>query len=94
MSNAEQTLREQIAAANNGLIHFQHEGENVVRWLAGGLAPEIRVTFRRDGSETVACCPQCHQEIGRFDANYGPNTGDQIGEIRYAGAEHHCVTHQ
>jgi len=90
MSPAEQRLHDQIAAANGGLIGFQHEGEHVVRWLAGGLAPEIRVTFRRQGDQTVACCPQCGQELGRFDANYGPATGDQIGEIRYAGANHRC----
>ena len=87
---AEQKLREQIAAANGGIIHFQHEGESVVRWLAGGLAPEIHVTIRHEGDESIACCPKCGQEIGRFDRNYGPHTGDQIGEIRYAGAEHRC----
>jgi hypothetical protein len=88
--NAEQILREQIAAANGGIIGFQHEGEQVVRWLAGGNAPEVKVTFKHLGSETAACCPQCNQEIGRFDGMYGPDTGRQIGEIRYAGAEHHC----
>lgn len=87
---AEQKLREQIATANGGVIGWQHEGESIVRWLAGGFAPEIRVTFKHQGDETAACCPQCGQEIGRFDAHYGPDTGRQIGQIRYAGADHHC----
>jgi len=75
---------EQIAAT------FQHEGENVVRWLAGGSAPEVRVTFKHQGDQIAACCPKCRQEIGRFDANYGPKVGEQIEQIRYAGAEHRC----
>lgn len=87
---AEQKLREQIASANDGVIGWQHEGESVVRWLAGGSAPEIHVTFKHLSDETAACCPKCGAEIGRFDAHYGPNTGDQIGTIRYAGAAHRC----
>lgn len=87
---AEAVLREQIAAANGGIIGWQHEGESIVRWLAGGSAPEIRVTFKHLGDETAACCPKCGQEIGRFDAHYGPNAGEQIGKVRYAGAEHQC----
>lgn len=89
---AEQKLREQLAIANNGVIGWQHEGENVIRWLTGGSAPEIRVTFRHVGDETIACCPRCRAEIGRFDAHYGPQTGEQLSQIRYAGAVHSCET--
>lgn len=87
---AEQKLREQIAAANGGIVGWQHEGEHVVRWLAGGSAPEVRVTFKHLGDETAACCPRCGAEIGRFDAHYGADAGRQIGQIRYTGAEHQC----
>lgn len=89
MSPAEEKIRAQLAG-DRGIIHFQHEGADVVRWLAGGVAPEARVILRRDGSENVACCPQCRQEIGRFDASYGSLTGQQIGQIRYASVDHRC----
>ena len=86
----EETLREQIAAAHHGLIRFEHEGEHVKRWLTGGLAPSIWVTFHHE-QEHIACrCPNCKQEIGRFDSNYGERVPDQIGAIRYASAEHQC----
>ena len=88
--NAEAKLREQIAAANGGMIGWQHKGEQVVRWLTGGIAPEIRVTFKHQGAEIAACCPACGKEIGRFDSDYGADAGRQIGAIRYAGAEHRC----
>lgn len=87
---AEEKLREQIAAANGGIIGWQHEGEQVVRWLAGGSAPEIHVTIKHLGDENAACCPKCGAEIGHFDAHYGSEAGRQIGQIRYAGAEHRC----
>lgn len=90
MSVAEQKIREQLAAANGGVIGHQHEGENVVRWLTGGLAPSIHVTFRHDGNQVVCCCPQCGQEIGRFDDDYGRRTGDQILQIRQVGSVHQC----
>lgn len=88
--SAEQKLREQIAAANGGLLTFQHEGEHVVRWLTGGSAPEIRATFKHQGEQVAACCPKCGAVFGRFDADYGARAGDQIGKIRYAGADHRC----
>lgn len=87
---AEAKLREQIAVANGGVIGWQHEGEQVARWLTGGNAPSIHGTFHPSGDETIVRCPKCGQELGRFDAHYGPETGNQIGQIRYAGAEHHC----
>lgn len=87
---AEEKLRQQIAAANGGSLHFQHEGENVIRWLTGGLEPEVWVTIHQVGSERAARCPKCRQEIGRFTPSYDPNMGDQLGAIRQAGARHHC----
>jgi hypothetical protein len=91
MSSAEAKLREQLAAANGGVIDWQHEGEGVIRWLTGGLAPSIHATFKHhQGGQVAACCPQCGMEIGRFDGNYGPDAGGQIVAIRYAGADHRC----
>ncbi len=88
--SAETKIREQIAAAHSGLIHFQHEGEHVVRWLSAGAGPSAYVTFKHQGAEISACCPKCGREIGRFDADYGASSGGQIAAIRYAGADHQC----
>lgn len=86
----ERRLREQLAAANGGMIRFEHEGEYVKRWLTGGLAPSITVTFHHEKDRIVCRCPHCQQEIGWFDSNYGERVPEQIGVIRYAGANHKC----
>lgn len=87
---AEENLREQIAATNQGMIRFEHEGRQVKRWLTGGLAPSITVTFSQENDQIICHCPNCNQEIGRFDSNYGERVPSQINAIRYASVDHKC----
>ena len=88
---AEQRLREHVADANGGLIHFQHEGESVVRWVTGGDGPSIYATFHPgDDRQTVVCCPRCGQIFGHFDGSYGSTTFSQLSAIREVGSTHYC----
>lgn len=93
MSTAEQKIRDSIADPN-GIIHFQHEGKDVVRWLTGGDARQAHVTFEHNGDEIIARCPTCKQEQGRFDAYYGTQSGQQLRDIRIRAHKHQTEQHQ
>jgi len=90
MLTAVEKIRQQLTGDPNGEPHFQHEGSTVIRWITGGIAPSVHVVFRQDGTEIAACCPQCDEEFGRFDATYGGGAFRQLAAIRETGHHHSC----
>ena len=88
MATAEQKVRLQLTGSMEGNVTFQHEGPDVVRWMTGGNAPSIYGKFRHRGSEIAVLCPECEEELGRFDASYASGTYSQIQDIRIVGASH------
>ena len=87
MLTAEEKIKEVLAA---NALRFQHEGTHVVRWLTGGTAPSVYVTFEQQGEKIVTRCPSCGEPLGRFNASYSGATSKQIAAIREVGAHHHC----
>ncbi len=88
MLTAEQKIRETLSQNQH---RFRHEGDHVVRWITGGTAPSVHVTFQSNGDHIVARCPLCEQPLGRFDASYGPATYRQLAAIREVGNRHQCL---
>jgi len=87
MSITEEMIRQQLAEHAERL---QHEGPGVVRWITGGTEPSVYAVFLHRGTEIATCCPHCLQEFGRFDADYGRTTYQQLGVIRQVGHAHLC----
>lgn len=90
MHTAEQKIRDRLA---DNAWRFQHEGTHVVRRLTGGIRPDAYVTLEQQGSEMVAHCPHCNEEMGRYDASYGTRTGAQVAAIRDTAYRHHKEQH-
>ena len=88
MLTAEEKIRQRLSG--NPFIdpQFRHEGDDVVRWLTGGIAPSVHVKLGLGENETRAYCPICNQELGRFDAAYGPDTASQLRAIRDVAHQH------
>lgn len=93
MSEATRRLMDKLAGPD-GIIRFEHAGSHVVRWLSSGAPPDVRARFEDAGSETIAVCPECGVEFGRFDASYGTGTARQLAEIRHNGHKHNLENHQ
>lgn len=90
MLTAEQKIREQITGSPFVYPHFQHEGEQVVRILAGGDLPKAWVTFHPHGDRIEACCAGCKNILGSLPANYEPDeTVQQLTAIRLSGHDVH-----
>src|SRR6266700_2435397 len=81
MLTAQQEIRQRLTGDPYGEPVFPHEGPHIIRWLTGGTEADAYVTFHSEGNETIARCPKCKAELGRFDASYGRRTGQQIGAI-------------
>ncbi|MBV9688528.1 MAG: hypothetical protein JO202_02340 [Ktedonobacteraceae bacterium] len=47
MFTAAQNIRLTLTGSPSGEPHFQHEGEQVIRWITGGTLPDIYVTFHQ-----------------------------------------------
>ncbi len=90
---AEQKIRQALTGSPHGIVQYQHEGDDIVRWLTGGTMPDAYVTLTQDGNEKIARCPLCKQELGRIDARYGTGTGERIAAIREAGHKHQRQEH-
>jgi hypothetical protein len=87
---AEQKIRQTLTGSPFGEPHFQHEGEDVVRILAGGDLPKAWVTFHPEGERIEVRCAGCKNVLGSLPADYEPvETGAQITAIRLAGHEQH-----
>jgi hypothetical protein len=84
---AEQKIRQTMTG--NPLVdpQFQHEGEDVVRWITGGTMPDLHVTFQHEGDYVVVKCATCKNILG-----YLPADGDQsdlLAQMRQSGHPHH-----
>ncbi len=85
---ATQRIRLAITNDPDGELQFQHEGPNVIRWITGGTMPTAYVKFRQQGNQIIASCPQCDEELGKYDSIYTSNTCQELKEIRANGIEH------
>ncbi len=86
---AEQKIRQTLTGSPVGDLHFQHEGDQVVRWLTGGTLPDAYVTFHQEGEQIAAKCATCKTVIGYLPADHDrEQTAKAIMEIRQAGHEH------
>ncbi len=86
---AEEKIREQLAGSPFEDPHFQHEGEQVVRWITGGNLPDAYVTFQHEGDQVIVHCAYCKTILGQFPADYERNeTARVLMEVRLSGHEH------
>lgn len=90
MLTAIEKVRKSLTGSIYGEPHFQHEGDDVVRWITGGSAADACVAFKQCDSATIVTCPSCGEVFGTID--YGKETYKQLGDIRRKGAEH-ALTH-
>lgn len=84
---ATQKIRQTLTGSPVGDPHFQHEGEDVVRWITGGNEPDLHVTFHHEGEQIAVKCATCRNILG-----YLPAEGDQselLAAMRQSGHEHH-----
>lgn len=87
---AEQKVRLHLTGDPFTDPHFQHEGEQVLRILAGGPLPKVVVTFHEQGERIEVRCAGCKQVLGSFPADYEPvETVRQMTAFRLAGHESH-----
>lgn len=87
---AEQKTRQILTGSPVGEVTFQHEGEQVIRWLTGGLLPDAWVTFHPLGERIVVRCAGCQNILGSLPADRDPDeTARAITTIRQAGHESH-----
>lgn len=88
--NAEQKLREILTGSPVQEPEFQHEGQDVVRWLTGGNMPDAWVTFHPHGDRIEARCAGCDTILGYLPADRDTDqTAAAILAIREAGHEGH-----
>lgn len=85
---AEQKIRLTLTGHPNREPVFQHEGPTIIRWITTGPEPTAYVRFQQRGDQIIAHCPQCGEELGQFNANYGSTTYRALGEIRTNGNKH------
>lgn len=84
---AEQKIRQQLAGNPFVDPHFEHEGEDVERWITGGTQPDLHVTFHHEGDKITVKCATCKNTLG-----YLPIDGDQaplLNAMRQSGHPHH-----
>jgi hypothetical protein len=79
---AEQNIRLTLTGSPFGEPHFQHEGDNVVRWLTGGTDPDLHVFFQTQDDLIQVRCAQCTQILGTISTVRDTDTGSQIGNMR------------
>ena len=87
---AVEKIRYRLTGNTNGYMEYQHEGSDVVRWITQGSDISVYALFDKRGEEIVALCPDCKQELGRFNADYGKGTSRKLGAICETAHEHHC----
>jgi len=73
-----------------GEPHFKHEGEDVIRWLTGGIMPDAWVTFHHLGDGRIEVrCANCQTVVGYLPSDWEKEeTVRVIGEIRLSGHTH------
>ncbi len=83
---AQQKIRQQLAGNPFDDPTFQHEGEDVVRWITGGNQPDLHVTFHQESEQIAVKCATCRNILG-----YLPVEGDQaaiLDAMRQSGHPH------
>ena len=88
MLTAAQKIRLSLTGSPSGELHFQHEGEEVTRWITGGSIPDLYVTFHQRDTTIEVFCPTCHALLGNFPADYRGNTAQQLAAMRQSGHHH------
>ena len=88
MLTAVQKIRLTLTGSPSGEPHFQHEGEEVVRWITGGTLPDLYVMFRQRDNMIEVRCSTCQNLLGNFPSLYRGNTAQQIAAIRQSGHQH------
>lgn len=88
MLTAEQKIRLTLTGSPSGKPQFQHEGEEVIRWITGGTLPDVYVTFHHEGNMIELRCATCQASLGSIAADYRGNTPQQVADIRRAGHQH------
>lgn len=88
MLTAVQKIRLTLTGSPSGELHFQHEGEEVTRWITGGSLPDLYVTFQQQGTMIEVRCSTCHALLGDFPSNYRGNTAQQLAAMRQSGHQH------
>ena len=88
MLTAAQKIRLTVTGSPFGEPHFQHEGEEVARWMTGGTLPDIYVTFHQRDTMIEVRCSTCQVLLGHFPSHYGGNTAQQLAAIRQSGHQH------
>jgi hypothetical protein len=87
---AEQKVRQQLTGSPFGDPQFQHEGEDVVRWITGGNQPDLHVTFHQEGERIAVKCATCQTVLGYLPANHDADqTAQALQEMRESGHPHH-----
>jgi hypothetical protein len=88
MLTAVQKVRLTLTGSPFGEPHFQHEGEEVVRWITGGTLPDLYVTFHQRDNIIEVRCSTCQALLGNFPSHYGGDTAQQIAAMRQTGHQH------
>ncbi len=84
---AAQKIRQQLTGSPFGDPQFQHEGEQVVRWITGGSLPDLHVTFHQQSEQIAVKCATCQNILG-----FLPVDGEQaelLAAMRQSGHPHH-----
>ncbi len=82
MLSAEQKVRQKLTGEPHGEPTFQHEGDAVVRWVTGGVLPDLYVTLQTNGAITTVRCVTCHEVLGEISAHHAEAAAQQLAVMR------------
>ncbi len=88
MLTAVQKIRLTLTGSPFSEPHFQHEGEQVTRWVTGGSLPDLYVTFHQQGTMIEVRCATCHALLGCFPSDYRGDTAQRLAAMRQSGHQH------
>ena len=83
-----QKLRLTLTGSPFGEPHFQHQGEEVTRWVTGGTLPDIYATFHQRDIVIEVRCSTCQALLGYFPSHHMGNTAQQLAAMRQSGHQH------
>lgn len=88
MLTAMQKIRLTLTGSPFGEPHFQHEGEEVTRWVTGGTLPDLYVTFHQRDATIEVRCSTCQALLGYLPSHYEGDTAQQLAAMRQSGHQH------
>ena len=88
MLTAEEEIRQALTGNPFSEPHFQHEGEEVTRWITGGTLPDVYVTLHHQDDMIEVRCSTCKATLGHITADFGENMSQQLVAIRQAEHQH------